>query len=224
MTFNTLKIPAKIKVGYTMERVKQFVPNLLRCYKCQKYGHHEDACRGIEVRGKCDQKDSDHHMNECEFPNKCANCDGDHPVYTRSFESWRREKEIFSIKYKNDIPYYEARKMVVESNTTTYSQTVQQGKKQHDKYEEFVKTLIQLDPGDWGSFINKMKASLELDKTNTTTTLETPKKQSNPADKGKFAAKIITKTILQTQTIPPKKQKLQRSPIHPPTSKIDNLG
>ena len=30
MTFNTSKIPAKIKVGYAMERVKQFVPSPLR--------------------------------------------------------------------------------------------------------------------------------------------------------------------------------------------------
>ena len=78
---------------------------------------------------KCGKKNPDHHMNECEFPNKCANCGGDHPVYARSYESWRREKKILSIKYKNNIPYYEAQKMLVESNTTTYSQAVQQGKK-----------------------------------------------------------------------------------------------
>ena len=129
MTFNISKIPTKIRVGYTMERVEQFVPNPLRCYKCQKYRHHEDAFRGREVCEKCDQKDPDHHMNECEFPNKCANCGGDHTVFTRSCESWRREKEILSIKYKNNIPYYEACKMGVVSNTTTYSQAVQQGKK-----------------------------------------------------------------------------------------------
>ena len=73
-------------------------------------------------------KDPDHHMNECEFLNKCANCCGNHLVSPRSCESWRREKEILSIKYKNNIPYYEARKMVVESYTITYSQAVQQGK------------------------------------------------------------------------------------------------
>ena len=99
MTFNTSKLPAKNKVGYTMERVEQFVPYPLRCYKCPKYRHHEDACSGREVCGKCGQKDPDHHMNECEFPNKCANCGGDHPVYARSWEIWRREKEILSIKY-----------------------------------------------------------------------------------------------------------------------------
>ena len=49
MTFNTPRIPEKIKVGYSMEKVEQFVPNPLRCYKCQKYGHQEDSCRGREM-------------------------------------------------------------------------------------------------------------------------------------------------------------------------------
>ena len=34
MTFNQPTIPEEIKVGYTMERVEQFIPNPLRCYKC----------------------------------------------------------------------------------------------------------------------------------------------------------------------------------------------
>ena len=44
MHFNTPKIPEKIKVDYTMERVEQYIPKSLQCYKCQKYGHHEDIC------------------------------------------------------------------------------------------------------------------------------------------------------------------------------------
>ena len=82
--------------------------------------------------------------------------------------------------------------------------------KKHDKYEEFVKTLFQLDPSDWGSFINQMKGSLKLDKNDTTTTSETPAMQNNPVDKGKFSTKIITKTIAQTQTTPPKKTKVAK--------------
>ena len=47
MTFITPRIPEKIKVGYSMEKVEQFVPNPLICYRCQKYGHHEDGkCAG----------------------------------------------------------------------------------------------------------------------------------------------------------------------------------
>ena len=63
-------------------------------------------------------------MNDCQFPFKYANCSGDHPVYVRSFESWRQEKEVLTIKHQNDIPYYKARKLVVGSLITTYSQVV----------------------------------------------------------------------------------------------------
>ena len=34
MTFKLPVIPPKIKIGFTMERVEQFIPNPLRCYKC----------------------------------------------------------------------------------------------------------------------------------------------------------------------------------------------
>ena len=125
MTYNTPQNTGKIKVGYTMERVEQYVPNPLRCYKCPKYNHHEDNCRGREVCWKCGQQGTDHHINECELPNKCVNCGSDHLVYTRSCDSWKLEKEIRVIKHKNNFPYHEPRKMVALSKTPTYSHAVQ---------------------------------------------------------------------------------------------------
>ena len=70
------------------------------------------------------------------------------------------EKEVLTIKHQNNIPYYEACKLVVGSKTSIYSQAVQRNKSAYNKYETIVKTLIQLGPGDWESFINKIKASL----------------------------------------------------------------
>ena len=129
MSFITSKTPEKLKVGYTMERVEQYIPNPLRCSKCQKYGRHDDNCRGQEVcGGKCSQQNPDHHINDCQFPYICPNCGSDHPVYARSCESWRQEKEMLTVKHQNNIPYYEARKLVVGSKTTTYSQAVQHNK------------------------------------------------------------------------------------------------
>ena len=72
MTFDQPKILERIKVGYTMERVEQFILSPLRCYNCQKYGHHEDNCRGRQVCGKCAQQDPDHHIDNCSNPYKCA--------------------------------------------------------------------------------------------------------------------------------------------------------
>ena len=105
MNFNTPKIPEKIKVGYTMKRVEQYIPNPLRCYKCQKYGHHEDNCRGHEMCRECGQQNLNHHINDSQFPCKCANYGSDHPVYARSCESWMQKKEVWTVKHQNNIPY-----------------------------------------------------------------------------------------------------------------------
>ena len=36
------------------------VPISLRCFKCQKYGHHKEPCRGRLTCAKCSEKDLDH--------------------------------------------------------------------------------------------------------------------------------------------------------------------
>ena len=143
-----------------METIEQYIPNPQRCYKCQKY----------EVCGKCCQQNPDHHINNCQFPYKSVICGGDHPVCARSCESWRQENEVLTIKHLNDIPYYEARKLIVGSKTTTYSQAVKRNKSLYNKYEIIVKTLIQLELGDCESFINKIKASLDTTRATDTST------------------------------------------------------
>ena len=124
-TFDQPKIPEKIKIGYTVKRVEQFLPNQLRCYNCQKYGHHKDNCRGRQVCGKCGQQDPYHHNDKCDYLYKCANCRGDHPIYARSCKSCRLEREILGIKHKNNIPYYKAWKILVGSKTAAFSQAAQ---------------------------------------------------------------------------------------------------
>ena len=112
LTFDKPKLLKEIKIGYTITKVEPYIPNLLRCYRCQKYGHHEELCRGKTTCGKCGQKDPDHPTNECNNGVKCANCRGDHPVYAKICENWRKEKEILTIQHEQNISYQEARKIV----------------------------------------------------------------------------------------------------------------
>ena len=100
MTFDLPTISPKIKIGYTMERVEQFVPNPLRCYKCHEYGHHKDKCNGKSVCGKCGEQDLDHSTEKCKKTHRYANCGGDHLVYAK--------KEILSVKYPRNISFQEA--------------------------------------------------------------------------------------------------------------------
>ena len=43
-TFNTPELPTVVKIGFIQAKVDVYVPNPLRCYKCQVYGHHENKC------------------------------------------------------------------------------------------------------------------------------------------------------------------------------------
>ena len=61
---------------------------------------------------------------------------------TQDLVSWKQEKEVLTVKHWNNIPCYEARKLVVGSKTTTYSQAVQPNKSPYNKYETIVKTFV----------------------------------------------------------------------------------
>ena len=94
MTFELPVIPPKIKIRYTVKMVEQFIPNPLRCYKCQKYGHHQDKCNGKSVCGKCGQKDPNHSIEECKNTHRCINCGGD-TRYIQKRAKNGKEKEKF---------------------------------------------------------------------------------------------------------------------------------
>ena len=44
LTFNTPVLPKKIKAAYLSENVEVYIPNPLRSYHCQVFGHREDNC------------------------------------------------------------------------------------------------------------------------------------------------------------------------------------
>ena len=63
MTFNTHKIPKEIKIGYQKIDVEPHISNPLRCYKCQRFGHHQDQCTRLPVCGRCGEYDI---HNDCQ--------------------------------------------------------------------------------------------------------------------------------------------------------------
>ena len=57
LTFQSQTLPKYIRVGYSRVVVSQFIPNPVRCYKCQKFGHTKFNCRKNDVCNQCGQKD-----------------------------------------------------------------------------------------------------------------------------------------------------------------------
>ncbi|XP_023211964.1 uncharacterized protein LOC111614829 [Centruroides sculpturatus] len=49
LPFNKPTLPSFITAGYLRCPVCPYVPNLLRCFKCQRFGHSQTSCRGKSV-------------------------------------------------------------------------------------------------------------------------------------------------------------------------------
>jgi len=45
LTFNSNTAPAHINIGYLRVKVDWYIPNPLRCFKCQKFDHSSRLCR-----------------------------------------------------------------------------------------------------------------------------------------------------------------------------------
>ena len=188
LTFGKPQIPKELKVGYSIIKVNPYIPNPLRCYNCQKFGHHEQKCLKSAVCKKCGESGSDHIELSCNNPPNCANCNGAHSADSRECMAWKREKEINTIKYTQNISFPEARKMVQNSNkfpTKSYSEATKQNiENKHDHTCQSCHTILEklasLTPDTLPIFIADLKTSLS---ENTHTTPNTSTSSSQPSTK-----------------------------------------
>ncbi|XP_077490967.1 uncharacterized protein LOC144101708 isoform X1 [Amblyomma americanum] len=119
LTFNTSTLPDTIDVGYLKINVRPYIPNPRRCFNCQTFGHGSQSCRGRKTCAKCASKD--HQSDVCDAALCCPNCEGEHAAYSRACPSWKKEKEIITIKTKENISFKEARRRFALTNTFSFT-------------------------------------------------------------------------------------------------------
>ena len=126
LTFNRPEPPKNLIVGYLNIKVDLFIPNPLRCFKCQKFGHGKDRCKNEVACFRCGQKG--HDNTACQNDPKCINCQGEHMAISKNCPVWIKEKEIQRVKLERQISFPEARKFVEGTSpsqmTRTYSAAV----------------------------------------------------------------------------------------------------
>jgi hypothetical protein len=110
LTFAQPAIPPSLKAGYLNVPVEQYFPNPLRCFKCQKYGHHQSLCKHPAACARCGQ--AAHGDDPCTMPPHCINCSGAHSAFDKTCPKWLNEKEITKVKVSNNISFPDARKIV----------------------------------------------------------------------------------------------------------------
>ncbi|XP_064461912.1 uncharacterized protein LOC135372150 [Ornithodoros turicata] len=125
LSFQLHRLPQTIKAGYINCHVRPYIPNPRRCFKCQRFGHGSQVCRGQAICPK--GAGMDHSAECCANEVRCANCKGNHPVYSRSCPRWQEEKEIPKMKVTQNISYREAKTQVEFARKGTFSEVVRRG-------------------------------------------------------------------------------------------------
>ncbi|XP_037515053.1 uncharacterized protein LOC119391444 [Rhipicephalus sanguineus] len=129
LTFNSSDLPQTIETGYTKTPVRPYIPNPRRCFQCQRFGHGSRSCRGRPTCAKCGAQG--HDSDNCDAAPHCVNCDGAHAAYSRSCPNWKKEKEIISLKVRENISFREARKRCSPFHTNTYADAARKGAAPH---------------------------------------------------------------------------------------------
>ncbi|GBM53606.1 hypothetical protein AVEN_105493-1 [Araneus ventricosus] len=88
LTFDSNKLPEHTKAGYMRLSVTTYIPNPLRCFKCQRFGHSKTSCRGTLTNARCAEVGHE------------------------------RKRNYFHKNKKKQISYQEARKLVKSQTPT----------------------------------------------------------------------------------------------------------
>ncbi|GBM46221.1 hypothetical protein AVEN_92963-1, partial [Araneus ventricosus] len=87
LTFSSHVLPKYVKAGYMRLSVRPYIPNPLRCFKCQRFGHSQTSCRGTLTCAPC--AEVGHESTGCTAKEKCVNCKGDHTSFSRNCLTWK---------------------------------------------------------------------------------------------------------------------------------------
>src|SRR6267154_2784884 len=120
LSFLTLP-PKEIYIGFRRYNAKIFIPQPLRCLKCQKYGHTKSVCHGKTTCPRCAGghayedcgvgKDSGMDASKVEGI-KCSNCGLQHSSAFKGCEVYKKNQEIMKVKTLNRMSYAEAASML----------------------------------------------------------------------------------------------------------------
>ncbi|MES9994362.1 MAG: hypothetical protein ABW098_20625 [Candidatus Thiodiazotropha sp.] len=210
-TFNTSVLPKQLKVAFLRVPVDAYIPNPLRCYRCQLFGHHEDRCKKETICANCGQPQHCADETDCKNPAKCYNCKEDHPANSRHCQAWLTEKEILKVKYTRNVSFPEARK-IVDSYTAAPGKSYASITKAAGATVSLVDAMTQTDP----VLITPAPQSSSYNTASTEASAEEKLSQKEKAKQQK-ADKKLEKIV--RDTIVKKDKNKQNSSDRPPDPK-----
>ena len=137
LTCDRPSLPYRIHCEFFNLWVRQYVPNPLHCFKCQRLGHTQEHCMSQAICVSCGQKA---HSPPCQSSPHCINCDGPHDSNSRHCLKFHMGRVIQKIRSTDKVSFPEGRhryhiqhpvdfsrsffSVLKSSNSTSSSQTM----------------------------------------------------------------------------------------------------
>jgi len=114
ITFEGKKLPQELNYFSVKREISPFINRVILCYKCCRFGHHKDQCRG---KNRCLFCTEEHDFKTC--PNKdnsanhkCVNCQERHSASSKSCSEFLRQKALNELMARHNISFYEATQLI----------------------------------------------------------------------------------------------------------------
>ncbi|XP_060651103.1 uncharacterized protein LOC132787810 [Drosophila nasuta] len=117
VTFDLYHLPSKIDIAWHSVKVREYIPNPMRCKSCQLLGHTAKHCKNEPRCGNCALPP--HSPDNCS-QTKCVNCSEEHPSSSRQCPKYQQQREILKIKTTKKCTMREA-KLLFNGTTTKLS-------------------------------------------------------------------------------------------------------
>ncbi|CAH0564895.1 unnamed protein product [Brassicogethes aeneus] len=109
ITFEGKKCPIEIKYNHYSMLIETYIPPVIQCLSCLRFGHSAKICKSKPRFRKCGNED--HIKDECQNAPKCTSCGKDHMATSKTCEEYIRQKSINDYVARNRVSFFEAQQI-----------------------------------------------------------------------------------------------------------------
>ncbi|XP_036344334.1 uncharacterized protein LOC118753527 [Rhagoletis pomonella] len=120
LTFDLYNLPTKIDISWHSVKIREYIPNQMRCKACQILGHTAKHCKNSPSCVICNLPP--HSPAQCTRIS-CANSQEQHPASAKECKKFLQAKEILKIKTTKKCTMREARRL---AGSLTNNNTIEQ--------------------------------------------------------------------------------------------------
>jgi len=103
-------LPDYVSIGFIRYRVKPYVPQPMRCNRCQRFGHIAANCKRQSRCVRCGQS---HNLDSCPIKDDvtkavCVNCNGQHSAAFRGCSKYQEVSKVLKVSVAQKLSYRDA--------------------------------------------------------------------------------------------------------------------